>query len=118
MKKIKDFWNRIKKWFRYWFFYRPLIKRLLKSKGVSNRSRRNHFIDIIYQSIYLNERMMGIDKDKIKKLEELLDFDKYGEFSYRHIKNDNPFDNCSAQNPEQLDINESEKKDEDQNFGG
>lgn len=33
MNKIKKYWLKLLMWFKYWFFYRPLIRKLLKSKG-------------------------------------------------------------------------------------
>ncbi len=133
MKKIKEIWNKIKKWFKYWFFYRPLIKKLLESKGFSkkwgyNKSKRNHFIDVIYNSILLNERMMKLEKNgdiysTIKKkyindeenmVEEDIDPKNIEKKIALNMLNKNIQPISEIQ-----DINiENKKKNEDQNIGG
>jgi hypothetical protein len=123
MKKIKEIWNRIKKWIKYWFFYRPLIKKLLTSKGLTNKSKRNYFIDAIYESILLNERMMELEKNDnnifthIKKK----DFEELEKVDPKIIERNIALNmlNYNIQSIDEIqNINlENKEKNEDQNTG-
>lgn len=103
MKKIKEFWLKIVRWFKYWFFYRPIIRKILRSKGVDEKRMLNHFTYVIYKSILLNKRMMNIEENNFIKMIELAN-NNFQSHEYLDIKN--KFEDESFN----LDINESEDK--------
>lgn len=65
MKKIKNIWFKIIERIKYWFFYRPIIRKMLKSKGVVNKTTLNRFTYTVYRNVLLNKRMMEIEKKNL-----------------------------------------------------
>lgn len=69
MKTLKKIYNTIAEWFLYYFYYRPLINRVMKKKISSlSRKKRKALLKAIYRSVLLNKRLIKRDEESIIRI--------------------------------------------------
>lgn len=102
MNKIKKYWLKLLMWFKYWFFYRPLIRKLLKSKGVQEKRKLEHFTCAIYKSILLNKKMMDVEETNLQRAAEVM--------KTNYIKHDNFKEKDFVENKSSEYINKPENE--------